>query len=277
MEFETVYRFASFELGTRSRRLRRNGRELHLRPREFALLLVLVENPGRVLEREWLLQSVWHDREVEDSNLTQAVSELRRMLAEDPASLDGIETVPKHGYRFTVPIQRLEVPIVREGLWARRLLRWSAATAVVLLALLAGYQAGLHRWPGGLQPIRKLGIETMQNRTGDRALDFACDLITDDVAIELDTNSNLAIVFVRPDDEQVPSQQERMRRLALDAILTMSLERCGAHSCATAQLHHVGTPHPIWSYSQRFAPEEDPTRMPNLVAEAGKALAAWAE
>src|SRR5262249_35743780 len=80
--------------------LLRDGRLVELTPKEFDLLLVLVENRGRVVEKERMMQEIWPDTAVEEGNLTTNISTLRKALQE---GLDGrryIQTVPRRGYRF---------------------------------------------------------------------------------------------------------------------------------------------------------------------------------
>lgn len=59
-------------------RLMRDGELVHLSPKATEALLVLVQNPGELLEREALMQAVWADSFVEDANLTVAISHLRK-------------------------------------------------------------------------------------------------------------------------------------------------------------------------------------------------------
>jgi len=86
---------------------------VHLPPREADLLTVLIEARGEVLSKDVLLHRVWNDCEVEEGNLTQQISLLRRALAStgDPTAF--IETIPRVGYRFAVPArpdQQLPLP-----------------------------------------------------------------------------------------------------------------------------------------------------------------------
>lgn len=94
--------FGPFRLDFEKRRLTtRDGRVVPLTPRCLDLLLLLAENPGRVVDRDQLLARVWPDVKVEEANLTQAVWMLRRDLKlKDENGSTFIETVPRQGYRF---------------------------------------------------------------------------------------------------------------------------------------------------------------------------------
>jgi len=93
----TNWRFARFELLTRERLLRADGVVLPLGSRAFDLLTVLVERAGRLVTKAELLDQVWPGLVVEENNIAAQITALRRVLG---AEL--IETVPGHGYRFTV-------------------------------------------------------------------------------------------------------------------------------------------------------------------------------
>lgn len=88
--------------------LLRSEERVSLPPRVFDLLLVLVENAGRLVSKETLMQSVWADSFVEEGNLNQTVSRLRRILGETPNETRFIETVPRVGYRFVADVELLD-------------------------------------------------------------------------------------------------------------------------------------------------------------------------
>ncbi len=90
------YVFDPFLLDVDERRLLRGSEEIRLRAKLFDTLRVLVENAGRLLRKDELMQAVWPDSVVEENNLDHCVSHLRKLLG--PGQY--IETVPRHGYRF---------------------------------------------------------------------------------------------------------------------------------------------------------------------------------
>ena len=95
-----LYEFGQFRLDPQERLLLRDGEPVALTPKAFDMLLVLVENGGRLLEKEELMRRLWPDSFVEEGNLAQNVSMLRRALGEGPEGQKFIETVPRRGYRF---------------------------------------------------------------------------------------------------------------------------------------------------------------------------------
>ena len=88
-----VYEFGPFQLDPVERVLRQAGKCVPLTPKAFQTLLVLVENNGRVVEKEELLHRVWPDTFVEEATLAQNVFTIRKQLRDDKAPAAYIETV----------------------------------------------------------------------------------------------------------------------------------------------------------------------------------------
>ena len=98
------YEFAEFVLDPREGLLLRSTEPVKATPRLLALLEVLVDRPGRLVEKQELLDRVWGGTSVGEANLTVQVSKLRRLLGETEDRVF-IETVPTRGYRFLVPVR----------------------------------------------------------------------------------------------------------------------------------------------------------------------------
>lgn len=99
-----LYEFEQFRLDPQERLLLRDGEPVPLTPKAFDMLLALVENSGRLLEKEELMRRLWPDSFVEEGSLAQNVSLLRRALGERPEGQKFIETVPRRGYRFVAGV-----------------------------------------------------------------------------------------------------------------------------------------------------------------------------
>jgi Tol biopolymer transport system component/DNA-binding winged helix-turn-helix (wHTH) protein len=97
------YRFGDFEFNTAEGVLRQKGEILPLAPKALQALELLVRNCGSVVSRKDMVESLWPDVIVEESNLTVTISMLRRALGDSETGTRFIETVPKRGYRF-VPL-----------------------------------------------------------------------------------------------------------------------------------------------------------------------------
>jgi pimeloyl-ACP methyl ester carboxylesterase/DNA-binding winged helix-turn-helix (wHTH) protein len=102
-----IYSFDRFTLDADERLLFDEVRAIQLSPKVFDTLRLLVENGGRVLGKERMLREIWEDSFVEENNLAQNISVLRRVLGETKDK-KFIETVPKFGYRFVAPVRVIE-------------------------------------------------------------------------------------------------------------------------------------------------------------------------
>ena len=101
----SIYRFGPFTLDTVSFRLYRAGAAVSLSPKIVDLLHYLVARPSTLVTKEELFKALWPDVAVTDNALTQAVSELRHALGDDPASPVYIQTVARRGYRFVASVE----------------------------------------------------------------------------------------------------------------------------------------------------------------------------
>jgi len=102
------YEFGKFRLEPTERLLIREDRPIPLPPRTFDTLLALVEKGGHLVDKDHLLERVWHGSFVEEVNLTVHISALRKALGTLDDGSGFIETVPKRGYRFTAPVTEFE-------------------------------------------------------------------------------------------------------------------------------------------------------------------------
>jgi TolB-like protein/DNA-binding winged helix-turn-helix (wHTH) protein/tetratricopeptide (TPR) repeat protein len=94
------YEFGPFRVDAVERVLFREGEPVTLTPKVFDILLVLVENSGHVVEKDRLMKAIWPDTVVEEGNLTQNISVLRKILAAGGQGHPYIQTIARRGYRF---------------------------------------------------------------------------------------------------------------------------------------------------------------------------------
>src|SRR5262247_2974336 len=100
-----IYEFGPYRLDAAERLLSRDGEVVPLQPKVFDLLLALVERHGRLLEKDELLKAVWPDTIVEEVNLANNISILRKTLNQNGHLY--IETAPKRGYRFVASVKEV--------------------------------------------------------------------------------------------------------------------------------------------------------------------------
>lgn len=102
-----------FEFDAASGLLRRGGDETHLPLRSAKVLEVFLRRPGEVLSKDEILNTVWEGAFVGEDSLTQAISQLRQALGDDPQRPTYIQTIPKRGYRFIGEVS--EAPDISAG------------------------------------------------------------------------------------------------------------------------------------------------------------------
>src|SRR6201988_3381281 len=104
-QMKELYEFGDFTLDVQESRLLRAGQPVPLKPKVLETLVVLVENSGRALDKDELMKRLWPDSFVEEANLAVNISQLRKALGENVETY--IETVPRRGYRFNVPVTKV--------------------------------------------------------------------------------------------------------------------------------------------------------------------------
>ena len=106
-----IYEFGEYRVDAGKLLLSRSGEPVPLTPKVFDTLLLLVKRSGEVLDKEALLRAVWPDTLVEENNLNQNISTLRRIFGESRGENRYIATVPGRGYRFMAEVRTLSQPI----------------------------------------------------------------------------------------------------------------------------------------------------------------------
>lgn len=102
-----IYKFDSFIVDVHERALFRDGRMVPLTPKVFETLLLLVKNQGSIVTKEKMLDTLWPDVFVEESNVTFNITMLRKALGDTKQSPVYIETVPRRGYRFKTQVREV--------------------------------------------------------------------------------------------------------------------------------------------------------------------------
>jgi DNA-binding winged helix-turn-helix (wHTH) protein/TolB-like protein/Tfp pilus assembly protein PilF len=279
LEMSTLVRFDDFELDLETRSLSRSGQSIPLSPRTFDLLAYLAQNAQRVVTREELLNALWPDSYVDESNLSQHVFLLRKALQESRESARIIRTVPGRGYEFvarieprapdpsapvTPPQQDFELraahSITRvvleeeteEDAPARLRMRTSAfvAGALSLLAVLAVALATIVAWRAAHAQALSIAVLPFANRTGDAGQDYVGSGLADEVIDRLDRAPVRQLRVIAPDSSQIDAGKqvrEIGRELGVQYVLEGSLQRQGAYVRVSAQLVRVADQGTIWS------------------------------
>lgn len=275
-----VYEFGSYQLDPRERLLWRDGEMVWLTPKAFDTLLVLIQQSGRVLSKDELMDRIWPNSFVEEANLAQNISTLRKALGESSDGNKFIETLPKRGYRFIVPVRKVRVDVVSEeavavienapaietvapsfptesapvaepGI-ARPRRRWQpilagiAAVAIIFIAA-AFWLSPLREQPPA--QARRLAVLPFRNLKPDAATDYLGFPLADSIITKLGYVSSLT---VRPSSyiSQYRNQELDVHKIAgelkVDTLLVGSYLKEAGHLRVTAQLIDVLNDKLLW-------------------------------
>jgi len=264
-KIKCLYAFGPFVVDSGRRLLLRDDNPVTLTPKTWDALLVLVESRGRMLYKDELMKSIWPDTIVDESNLTQQISMIRKALGESRGGDRYIVTVPGRGYRFAAEVQELnpgrEQPRVASpertaGAHAehaapsapnRSNARWAMAlTGVVLLAALP---LAIRRLGSAQATPRSLAILPFQNLRDDPGSNFLGFSLADTIITRLGYISSLT---VRPSSavQRYRNRQIDIQAVAadlrVDVVLTGNFLRDGDDLRITSQLVEVKTQKILW-------------------------------
>lgn len=265
---QCLYDFGPFRLDPVERRLLQDGRQVPLTPKAFQTLLVLVQNQGRVIEKEELLRRVWPDTFVEEATLAQNIFTLRKQLGDDRSEGAFIETVPKLGYRFVAPVRQVEFAkleeLSRSGFperpaslpLFRRMSLWLGMLLGCVGAIGALFSVRYLRMP---QQRTMLCVLPVQNLAGNEEHSYVADGLTEEMISQLGAmdpqhlgviarTSSMAYKGTTKTIEQIG------RELNVNYVLETSLRESGQRMRITAQLINSRDQARMWSQEYDAAP-----------------------
>ena len=106
-----IYEFGPFVLDTPQHLLLREGQPVAIGPKTYDTLLFFLKHKGRMVTKQELMESLWPESYVEESNLTQQISTLRRALGESAGEPKYIVTISGRGYRFATEVKEVTKPV----------------------------------------------------------------------------------------------------------------------------------------------------------------------
>ncbi len=271
-----VLRFGIFEMDLVNRELRRRGIQVKVQDQPFQILWALLENPGQIVTRENLRNTLWPvDTFVDFNNIVNAaVNRLRETLGDSAENPRFIETVPRHGYRFIAhvdgpvpaadPTTQLVAPSL-ERPHAKKIWAFGLVFAV-LLALFATLNLGglRQRVLGGPSspPIRSLAVLPLENLSGDESQEYFADGMTDELITDLASIARLRVISRTSTTHYKGTRKtipEIARELNVDAVVEGSVGRSANKVRIRAQLVRAVPEEHLWAKSY----ERD---LPNVLA-----------
>lgn len=135
------YAFGPFSLDQEARALLRDGEPIPMVGKTFDTLVVLVQNHGRLVDKEELLSRVWPGTIVEEANLSQAIFAVRKILGDSPKEPRYIATIAGRGYQFVAPVKELTREAPPDSVIAGRLTKRSRKGAIGSVAVVAALLA----------------------------------------------------------------------------------------------------------------------------------------
>ena len=209
--------------------------DIALRPKSFDVLRFLVENAGRLVSREDVLEAVWPGLTVTEESLTQCVSEVRQALGDSGQRI--IKTVPKRGYLFDAPVD------------GGRHVSEPAAEPGAVLRPGAGAPSTAHRVLDG----PSVAVLPFANLSGDASQEYLSDGITEDIINGLSYFSDLSVI-ARNSSFSYKGRAVDVRdvgaQLGVRYIVEGSVRRFGDRIRITAQL--VDAQSGVRRWAERF-------------------------
>ena len=264
-----THRFGVFEANLQARELRKHGVRVRLRGQPFAILAMLLERPGEVVTREEMRKRLWSNGSDEtfvdfEHSMNSAIKKLRAALNDSPENSMYVETIPKLGYRFIAPVEKItaEARKSREqdghttetlaGIsWSTRLAIFVPALALTLGLVLWRVLAVAHRASADA-PVRSIAVLPLVNLSGDPSQEFFADGMTDELITDLAKVGSLRVISrtsVMRYKGTKKGLPEIARELNVDGIVEGSVVRSGQHVRITAQLLHGPTDKHLWAES----------------------------
>jgi TolB-like protein/Tfp pilus assembly protein PilF len=234
-ERPSLLSFADFQLDLDRGCLRQqSGDILVLRPKSFDVLRYLLENAGRLVSREELMQAVWSDVIVTEDNITQCIMEVRRALGEQSAKI--LQTVPRRGYLLEAKVTRAAAPPAVP--WADHPGASDAAAAVFE-----------ERAAPALPNRPSLVVLPFANLSGEAEQDYFADGMTEELTTAL-TQIRWFFVIARNSAFTYKGRTVDLRQvgreLGVRYVLQGSVRKAGSRVRISAQLAEARTAHNLW-------------------------------
>jgi len=277
-----VYEFGPFRLNPAAGSLYRDGVLIALPPKVIDVLVLLVRHKGETVAKESFFEAIWPDNFVEEANLTQSIFVLRKAFR-DHGGLDTyIETIPKRGYRFAIPVRELgsevesparELPPAalessQNGSNRRRFVWLAAGAGASAAAVVASILRP--RSPISQRHPLALSVLPFKNISGDGGQEFLADGLTDSLTGELGRIRSLR-VRSRTSAMRHKNSTRTLRDIASDlgvtAVVEGSVVRTGDRVRVLCKLIDTGEDTLLWSETYERSVHEIPRLMGEIASQ----------
>ncbi|MGC2238564.1 MAG: winged helix-turn-helix domain-containing protein [Pyrinomonadaceae bacterium] len=281
-----LYEFDTFRVDALKRQLLRDGKPVQLTSKAFETLLILVRHRGATISKDDLMNSIWSDTAVEENNLTQQISTLRKALGERVGEHRFIVTVPGRGYSFIAPVKEnavcetseivlqeftqssITIDVCDDGKESKalnkrfkfsalyRAFAFAAALLILTFAVIWFYPRGkITNANSAPKTIAVLPFKSLNAEGND---DFLGTGMSDTLIAKLGNLQNLA---VRPTNSVIKYANDKRdaiaagRELKVDAVLDGTVQRSGEQIRVTVQMLDVESGRILWgqSFDSKFS------------------------
>lgn len=292
-----IYEFDDFRFAAKSQRLYRRGdsEPVPLQPKAAALLLFLITSDGRLLTKNEILEAVWEDSFVEESNLSQTVFVLRKALGENSKEPRFVLTVPNRGYQFIAPVKKIEAenkietenkiaekellsgsqnsnpekPLTENrNVGISKIVRFAAMPLILVFALVVYWFYPAAK-PATVSDVKSIAVLPFEELNVEQTEKYLGGGLTDALINKL---SGLKQIIVRPSRTVAKYADSREdasvigRELQVDAVLDGRIQRVGERVGVSVQLIRTADNATLWTanfddeFSNLFAVQDSISR-----------------
>ena len=279
-----IYEFGDFRLDAAKRLLLKGGDEpVPLMPKAFDTLLYLVRHSGRVIEKDELMREIWTDTIVEENNLNQNISILRRVFGEKRGEHRFIATIPGKGYKFVAEVtavangsirsfdietgaeksSRDRIPKNKGRIAGANITNRLDLLALTVLGVLALSSIGFYLWrenskstsaDTSIKTVAVLPFKPLVAENRDEVLEMG---MADTLIAQLGNNQKIIVLplsSVRKYGNLEQNAMEAGKELGADSVLDGSIQRWGDKIRVNVRLIKVADGTSVWTgtFDEKF-------------------------
>jgi DNA-binding winged helix-turn-helix (wHTH) protein/TolB-like protein len=269
------FRFGTFEFDAAKTELRRDGILVHFQSQPAKVLKLLVGQAGQIISRDHLRAAIWGEETFVDfeRGLNVCIAQIRSVLGDESTSPRFIRTVPRRGYQFIHPVERIAVPAMTERTERHesRTFPWrifvAFLAAVVILIVAVALQ---FRCTGESDSPVIVAVTPFDNETGDPGINSFCNDLTDTLVQQLTASGQDGYqVIGNASVLRVPRDQRNLVKIAeslhANYVIVGQVQGGGSKTRILAHLIHMPEQTHVWVVRLE-QPFEDPYALESSAA-----------